>query len=181
MAQIASVAARIFAGFLVDTDNDVPGEVDTEFETGEKSAINSAVATLALDSGVSLAPIPASSIVTQNMSSEIFERSSVVKYPVIQVYSDRVRNLLTEKFRTFSGKVRTIAEVRVSQDRIEGLEDRLRLYADAVTQVLDSNRGSWGQGAFYSGGYEVTFDPVKQGGRNFLQTAKVTFEVDMSA
>ena len=54
--------------------------------------------------------------------------------------------LLTEKFRTFSGKVRTVAEVRVSQDRIEGIEEQLRLYVDAVTQVLDANRGSWGQG-----------------------------------
>ena len=83
------------------------------------------------------------------MAIEIWERASVVKYPLIQVYSDRVRNLLTEKFRTFSGKVRTVAEVRVSQDRIEGLEDQLRLYVDAVTQILDANRGNWGQGVFY--------------------------------
>ena len=102
-----------------------------------------------------------------------------MKYPVVHVYSDRVRNLLTEKFRTFSGKVRTVAEVRVSQDRIEGLEDQLRLYVDAVTQVLDANRGSWGQGAFFTGGYEVNFDPVQHGGRNFLQIAKVSFEVDL--
>ena len=143
--------------------------------------MNSAVATAAADSGIPLTPIPPAYIVAQNMSTEIYERSSVVKYPLVQVYSDRVRNLLTEKFRTFSGKVRTVAEVRVSQDRIEGLEDQLRLYVDAVTQILDSNRGSWGQGVFYTGGYEVTFDPVKQGGKNFLQVAKVTFEVDMSA
>jgi hypothetical protein len=111
----------------------------------------------------------------------LWERAGVVKYPLIQVYSDRVRNLLTEKFRTFSGKIRTVAEIRISHDRFEGIEERLRLYADAVTQVLDANRGSWGQGAFYTGGYEITFDPVKQGGKNFLQAAKVTFEVDMSA
>ena len=165
MAQTASVVTGIFTGFLTDTD----------------TGVNGAVATAAADSGIPLAPIPPAYIIAQNMSFEIAERSSVVKYPVVQVYSDRVRNLLTEKFRTFSGKIRTVAEIRVSQDRIEGLEDQLRLYADAVTQVLDSNRGSWGQGAFYTGGYEVTFDPVKQGGKNFLQVAKVTFEVDMSA
>jgi hypothetical protein len=180
MSQTASVVTKIFAGFLTETDQDIPGESDTEIDNGAITAINSAVATLALDSGVPLAPIPTSSIVTQNMSIEIFERSSVVKYPVIQVYADRVRNLLTEKFRKFSGKVRTVAEVRVSHDRIEGLEHQLRLYVDAVAEVLDSNRGDWGQGAFYAGGYEVAFDPVKQGGKNFLQVAKVTFEVDMS-
>jgi hypothetical protein len=146
-----------------------------------ETAINQAVATAALDSGIPLAPIPTPYIVTQNMAIEIWERASVVKYPLIQVYADRVRNLLTEKFRTFSGKIRTVAEIRVSHDRIDGLEDRLRLYADAVTQVLDTNRGSWGQGAFYTGGYEVAFGPVTQGGKNFLQVAKVTFEVDLSA
>ena len=169
MAQTASVVAQVFTGFLTATG------------TGTESAINSAVATAALDSGITLAPIPRHYIVAQNMSIEIWERASVVKYPLIQVYADRVRNQLTEKFRIFSGKIRAIAEIRVSQDRIEGLEDQLRLYADAVTQVLDSNRGSWGQGAFYTGGYEITFDPVKQGGKNFLQVAKVTFEVDLSA
>jgi len=165
MAQTASAVTQIFAGYLLAAD----------------TGIDAAIATAALDSGIELAPVPAIYIVTQNMSIEIFERSSVVKYPLIQVYSDRVRNLLTEKFRTFSGKVRTVAEIRVSQDRIEGLEDQLRLYVDAVTQILDSNRGSWGQGVFYTGGYEATFDPVKQGGKNFLQVAKVTFEVDLSA
>jgi hypothetical protein len=181
MAQTASVVTKIFAGFLLDADTDIAGEIDTEVGEAGPSAINSAVAALALDSGIELAPIPSAYIVTQNMAIEIWERSSVVKYPLIQIYADRVRNLLTEKFRTFSGKIRTVAEVRFSQDRIEGLEDRLRLYADAVTQILDANRGSWGEGAFYTGGYEVTFDPVKQGGRNFLQVAKVTFEVDLSA
>ena len=111
----------------------------------------------------------------------LLEKSVAVKYPVVQVYSDRVQNLLTEKFRTFSGKVRTVAEVRMSQDRIEGLEEKVRLYVDAVTQVLDRNRGSWGQGMFFTGGYEVKFDPVQHGGRNFLQVAKVTFEVDLSS
>src|SRR5258708_1718464 len=165
MARTASVVTQIFAGFLTATD----------------TGVSSAVATLALDSGTDLAPIPNEYIITQNMSFEIAERAGVTKYPVVLVYSDRVRNLLTEKFRNFSGKIRTVAEVRMSQDRIQGLEDQVKLYVDAVTQILDANRGNWGQGAFYAGGYEVTFEPVRQGGKNFLQVAKVTFEVDMSA
>jgi hypothetical protein len=47
--------------------------------------------------------------------------------------------------------------------------------------VLDGNRGSWGEGAFFTGGYEVTFDPVQHGGKNFLQIAKVVFDVDLSS
>jgi hypothetical protein len=165
MATTASVAARKMVEFLTAPDK----------------GIVQAVAQLSEDTGVALEPIPPLHIVAQNMSFEISERSQVVKYPVVHVYVDRVRNLLTEKFRTFSGKVRTVAEVRVSQDRIEGVEERLRLYVDAVTQVLDANRGSWGEGAFYTGGYEVTFEPIKHGGKNFVQAAKVTFEVDLSS
>src|SRR5207302_4218464 len=165
MANTASVAARKMV----------------EFMTAPDTGIERAVAQLAEDSDVPLGTIPPPHITAQNISFELSERSLVVKYPVVQVYVDRVRNLLTEKFRKFSGKVRTVAEVRVSQDRVERIEETLRLYVDAVTQVLEANRGSWGEGAFYTGGYEVTFEPVRHGGKNFLQTAKVVFEVDLSS
>jgi len=151
-----------------------------EFLTAAGTGLGPAVAAIAQETAVDLAPIPPAHVVNQNVSFELSERAQVVKYPAVYVYTDRVRNLLTEKFRTFSGKVRTVAEVRVSQDRIEGVEERLRLYVEAVTQVLDANRGSWGEGAFFTGGYEVSIDPVRHGGKNFLQIAKVEFEVDMS-
>jgi hypothetical protein len=165
VAQTASIVTQIFVGFL----------------TTPATGVNAAIANLAEDSGIPLSPIPAERVIDQNVSVALSERAKAVNYPVVHVYSDRVRNLLTEKFRTFSGKIRTVAEVRVSQDRIEGIEEQVRLYVDAVTQVLDSNRGSWGQGAFFTGGYEVNFDPVQHGGRNFLQVARVSFEVDLSS
>ncbi|HLH40486.1 MAG TPA: hypothetical protein VKX39_15150 [Bryobacteraceae bacterium] len=165
MAQTASIAAKQFATFLSDSEN----------------GIAPAVSKLAADSGIALAAIPPGQIISQNVPAAIAERAAAVKYPVVHVYSNRVRNSLTEKFRKFSGKIQTVAEVRVSQDRMEGLEDQTRLYVDAVTQVLDSNRGSWGQGMFYAGGYEVAFEPVQQGGKNLMQVARVTFEVDLSS
>jgi hypothetical protein len=164
MAQTASIATQMVLDFL----------------TATPTGVNAAVAQLATDSGVALAPVPPDHIVAQNVPFDLAERSQVVKYPVVHVYADRVRNMLTEKFRTFSGKVRTVVEVRISQDRLEGIEDQLRLYVDAVTQVLDANRGSWGQGLFFAGGYEVAYEAVRHGGKNFLQIAKVTFEVDLS-
>lgn len=165
MAQTASIVASQFATYLSDST----------------SGIGSAISNLAADSGVALSPIAPPQIKNQNVPAAIAERASAVIYPVVHVYSNRVRNLLTEKFRTFSGKIQTVAEVRVSQDRIEGIEEQTRLYVDAVTQVLDSNRGSWGQGMFYTGGYDVSFDPVTQGGKNLMQVARVTFEVDLSS
>ena len=151
-----------------------------EFLTEPEKGISGAVAELAEASGVALAGIGPGQIVAQNVSIELNEKSLVVKYPAVHIYVDRVRNQLTEKFRRFSGKIRTVAEVRVSQDRLEGIEESLRLYVDGVTAVLDANRGSWGEGAFFTGGYEVSFDAVKHGGRNFLQVARVVFEVDLS-
>lgn len=164
MAITASVAAQKMVGFLTDAN----------------SGVNPALGELANDTGVTLEPIPPTHVVNQNVGVALAEKAGGAKYPAVYVYTDRVRNLLTEKFRKFSGKVRTVTEIRVSQDRIEGLENQLRLYVDAVTQVLDANRGTWGQGAFYTGGYEVSFDPVQAGGQGVLQTAKVSFEVDFS-
>lgn len=132
MAITGSVATRKMVQFLTATD----------------TGLGPAVASIAQETGVELAPIPVAHVMNQNVSVELSERAQVVKYPAVYVYANRVRNLLTEKFRTFSGKVRTVAEVRVSQDRIEGVEEQLRLYAEAVTQVLDVNRGSWEKGHF---------------------------------
>jgi hypothetical protein len=152
-----------------------------EFLTAPDTGISMAAAALAAETGVRAPLLPPENILAQNVAIELAERATAVKYPVVHVYTDRVRNLLTEKFRTFSGKVRTVVEIRVSQDRLEGIETQVQLYVDAITRVLDANRGSWGEGAFFTGGYEVTFDPVKHGGRNFLQMAKVSLEVDLSS
>jgi len=165
MAQAASIAVGNLVTLLTDP----------------ATGLAPAVAAIALNAGVELAAILAANIIPQNAPVPVREKSSAVKYPVVLVYADRVQNLLIEKFRNFSGKVRTVAEVRASQDRIEGLEEAVRLYVDAVTQVLDANRGDWGQGMFFTGGYEVKFDPVQPGGRNVLQVAKVIFEVDLSS
>ena len=47
-------------------------------------------------------------------------------------------------------------------------------------QVLDFSRGDWGDGMYYAGGYQVTFGSVKHGGKNFVQSAKVIFEIGVS-
>jgi hypothetical protein len=165
MAKAGSIAARKTVEFLTAAD----------------TGLGPVIGQIADESGVDLAVIPPAQVTNQNVAFDLHERAQVVKYPAVYVYTDRIRNLLTEKFRRFSGKVRMVAEVRVSQDRIEGVEEQLRLYVEAVTQVLDTNRGSWGEGAFFTGGYEVSIEPVRHGGRNFLQIAKVVFEVDLSS
>jgi hypothetical protein len=56
----------------------------------------------------------------------------------------------------------------------------LQRCVDAVLRALDQHRGDWGGGVTYGGGYEVSFQSVKKGGRNYLQMASVRFDVDVS-
>jgi hypothetical protein len=163
MAETASVVTDKFIAILLG-------------QTG----IGAAAVQLSQRIGTMVDPIPADQMAARNVSAEISERSLVVKYPTLNVYCERVTNMLREKFRTFSGKAEMTAEIRVSQDRIDGIERQLQRNVDLITEVLDSNRGDWGNGVFYTGSYQVVFGPVRQGGTNFLQHAKVSFEVELS-
>jgi hypothetical protein len=119
-------------------------------------------------------------VMAQNLPAEIAERNTAGKYPSIHVYCEKAANQLREKFRTFSGVVEMAIEIRVSSDRVEDLDAQMNLLVDAVTSTLDQNRGDWGGGMFFGGGYEIGFAVVKHGGKNFTQTAKVTFGLEVS-
>lgn len=121
-----------------------------------------------------------SQVIAQNIPADIAERSTAGKYPAIYVYCEKASNQLREKFRTFSGEVRMAVEIRVSADRVEDLDAQMSLLVDALTSTLDQNRGDWGAGMFYGGGYEIGFAGVKHGGKNFIQTAAVTFDLGVS-
>ena len=144
------------------------------------SGLNSSLAALTQADQALAGPLDMAQVRAQNVAADLAERATTVKYPVVNVYCDKVTNQLTEKFRTFSGTAQMTIEVRHSQDRLDGLQDSLQVYTDAATQVLAANRGDWGNGMFYAGGYEASFGPVKQGGKNFIQVAKVTFGIGVS-
>src|SRR4029434_8183944 len=61
----------------------------------------------------------------QNVAAEMAERALGAKAAGVYVYCEKIVNGLREKFRTFSGTVQMAMEVRHSQDRLEGLQDRL--------------------------------------------------------
>lgn len=130
--------------------------------------------------GVSLEGIEAGQVLAQNVAAEVIEKSHPVRYPRLHVYCERLTNSQREKFRTFSGKSLLVMEVRVSQDRLDGIEQSLHFYVEALTRVLEANRGDWGGSMFYGGGYDAVIGPVKRGGKNFLQTARISIEVDVS-
>jgi hypothetical protein len=126
------------------------------------------------------APTDIPVVLEQYVAADLAEKGSTIKYPVLHVYCDRVANKLTEKFRTFSGTASLVLEVRVTHDHITDLQRSLAFYVDAVTELLHRRRGDWGGGAFYTGGYEVAIQPVKRGGKNYLQAALVSLDVQIS-
>jgi len=142
--------------------------------------VNASLAALTASDNTSGAALDAAQIRAQNAAPDLVERSNAVNYPAVNVYCEKIVNALTEKFRSFSGSAQMSIEVRHSQDRLEGLQDALELYTDAVTQTLNAGLGDWGSGMFYGGGYQVSFGAVKHGGKNFIQTAKITFEIGVS-
>ena len=142
--------------------------------------VDSGLVALTQADGGPLSPLNAAQVRAQNVAPEMADQSNTMQYPAINVYCEKVANKLTEKFRTFSGTVQVAIEIRHSQDRLDGLQDALETYADAVMQVLNANRGDWGSGMFYGGEYQAAFGAIKRGGKNFLQAAKITFEIGVS-
>jgi len=164
MARVAKAAAEKMVALLTSTT----------------AGMNTELAELCRVENVLAPQVLASQVRSQNVAAEIAERAGEIVYPAVHVYCEKIANEMREKFRTFSGRAFLAAEVRVSQDQLEGIERKLQLCVDAVTRVLDDNRGDWGDGIFYAGGYEAVFQPVKRGGKNFAQTAKVSFELGVS-
>jgi len=138
------------------------------------------VAGLAADTSGSQFQFQTLHVLTQNVAPEVSDRALGLSYPAVYIYCGTLSNSLQEKFRTFSGQAEMIAEVRITQDRLDGLETLSQMMADAVTQVLDASRGDWGDEYFFAGGYEVQYGPAKAGGKNFLQTAKIKFNLEIS-
>jgi hypothetical protein len=120
------------------------------------------------------------SVAALNASVELSEKSGHAQYPLLLVYCDKMSNSLKEKFRRFSGKAHLVVEVRHSEDLLDAIDTGTQVYVDAVCALLDDSRGDWGGGSLYAGGYDVSYEPVVRGGKNFLQRAKVGFEVEIS-
>ena len=144
------------------------------------TGVNTGLAALMQGGSVPASPLEAAQVRSQNVAADVAERSAAVQYPAVNVYCEKIVNSLQEKFRTFSGTVQMAMELRHSQDRLDGLQNALETYTDALTQVLNGGRGDWGDGMFYGGAYAVSFGPVKKGGKNYIQVAKVTFEIGVS-
>jgi hypothetical protein len=145
-----------------------------------EAGLSDKVGRLTLTSALQIPQISASDILERHVAADVAEKTSGVRYPIVYVYCEKVVNDLREKFRTFSGTAELSVDIRVSHEHMDDLQSLLQNYVEAVTDVLDKRRGQWAKGVFYSGGYEIHFGPIKRGGRNFIQAAKVDLTVNVS-
>ena len=116
-------------------------------------------------------------VLIQNVPAKLADENNATVYPAVYLYCDRMENALIEKFTKFSGPIFLVADVRVSGERIEGLDKDLARYVEAVRAVLGANQGQWTDNLAYSGAYSVRFRKVELGGRNFIQTAQIEVEL----
>jgi hypothetical protein len=163
MARITSIATSALTRHL-NGDQGVPDKVGQLIMAGD----------------ISLSPLSAADILERHVTAEIAEKTSGVRYPVVYVYCEKVKNDLREKFRTFSGTVDLSVDIRVSHEHMDDLQGSLQKYVEAVTDVLHKKRGQWTTAVFYTGGYEIQYGPIKRGGKNFVQSAKVELTVNVS-
>lgn len=134
-------------------------------------------------SATSLSPVPsitADQVFLSSSSLEMADRNLQMSYPRVCVYTSSIKNTQLEKFRSFSGQVGLVAEIWASADLITQADEWIHFYVDGVADILQSNIGDWGNGVFYSGAYEVQFQPPKAGGLGFVESAKLTFSLNVS-
>jgi hypothetical protein len=139
--------------------------------------LNSEVAAIASRDGVELAGFSEGSVLIQNVVSDLADENVAVLYPAVYLYSERVDNRLIEKFRRFSGSVSVTAELRVSGERFTELEGQLSRYVEATGAALGRNQGSWTANLAFDGSFEVRFERIRLGGKNFVQSARVGVEL----
>jgi hypothetical protein len=117
-------------------------------------------------------------LLVHNIGPDLADQNRSTIYPAIYLYAARMENLPRLRFGAFAGPIRLVADLRTTGERYDHLERDLTALVERVTAVLAARTGSWGEGLIYSGAYAVRFEPIKLGGRNFIQSAKIEIEIE---
>jgi hypothetical protein len=142
--------------------------------TGLISAANTALTT-------SVPPIPVSEIVLSSAAPDLADRNVQLTYPRINIYTSGLKNTQVEKFRAFSGTLTVVAEIWSSGDFVSQSDTWIHVYTECCSELLQKSVGDWGNGLFYSGAYDVQFTAPRPGGLGFVQSARLTVSLGVSA
>jgi hypothetical protein len=163
MTPLSILGARIFSTKLTDAD-----------------ALQQQIAAISTGLMTAVPPIPSERIVLSSIPAELADGNVQLSYPRVCIYSSNLKNSQLEKFRSFSGQVTLVVEIWASGDLITDVDTWIHFYVEGVANILRSNTGDWGNGMFYSGAYDVQFQPPKPGGLGFVEAARLTFALNVS-
>ncbi len=144
------------------------------------NALEGQISAIADGSNTSVPNIAANQVVLSSATPDMGDKSLQFTYPRICLYSTGLKNTHTEKFRSLSGTISVIADVWASGNLLQDTDTWIHFYVEAVTNILRQHIGDWGDGLFFSGTYDVQFQPPKAGGFGFVESAKVTCNVNVS-
>jgi hypothetical protein len=140
------------------------------------SGINAQLAVMSLSSK----PAPVETIMKMSAPIDVYEKTASLRYPVVTIFCERLKNTQAEKFRALSGTALLVVEIRVSGAHVQHLDAELNSYVEAACQVLAAARGAWTSIGAYAGGYDVKFQPARAGGKQFAKSARIEFEIHVS-
>jgi hypothetical protein len=146
----------------------------------KQDALEQTINALAISSRVALPGITSTGVVLSSASAEIADKDFQLTYPRVCLYSTAVKNTQIEKFRSLSGIVSVTAELWASANLLQDTDQWIHFYVEALTIILRQSIGDWGDGIFFSGVYDVHFQPLKLGGFGYVESAKVICNVNVS-
>jgi len=143
-------------------------------------ALTQQISNLGAENGTEIPTIPSSQILVSSLPPAMGDLNAQFTYPRLCLYASGVKNQQTEKFRSLSGTISITAELLVSGNLVQNVDEWIHFYVEGFTDILRQNIGDWGDGMFFSGVYEVEFQPPKAGGFGFVESAKITCELNIS-
>ena len=129
----------------------------------EGNALQQQITAIAASSNVILPLIASNQIVLSSANPDISDK-----------------NLEIEKFRSLSGTISLVVEVWASSNLFQDASEWVHFYVEGVTTILRQSAGDWGDGIYFSGIYEVQFQPPKIGGFGYVESARVTCYLNVS-
>lgn len=121
-----------------------------------------------------------SQVVVTSAPPQIGDMNLQLTYPRVCLYTTGLTNTHFEKFRTLSGSITLAGDIWASGNLVTQVDQWLHYYVEAVTGILRTNVGDWGNGIFYDGSYDLQFHAPAAGGLGFVQSAKVTCSMHVS-
>ncbi len=144
------------------------------------NALYQQIVSISAAANMAVPPIAASQVVLSSASPDIGDKNIQLTYPRVCLYSTSVKNTHIEKFKSLSGTVSVITDIWASGNLVSDTDQWIHFYVEAVTDIYRRNVGNLNDGFYFSGAYEVQFQPPKQGGIGFSQSAKITSLLNVS-